>query len=144
MYILWYNVSNIAHIKRGYQENSFLLLHENIYCWYSLEAPRLGLWVLITSEALLIDNISSRKHSNIILTPLNPLLYSKTGVYRGINNFVLFLLKNIDCGHSLELPPRGGSNEYPQSMSRNMKNIGVLIWKLSFFFFVVKFSVYLK
>ena len=31
---------------------------------------------------------------------------------------------NIDCGYSLELPRRGGSNEYPQSMflSRNKKN----------------------
>ena len=45
-----------------------------------------------------------------------PLLYSKTGVYRGIHNFFLFLLKNIDCGYSLEPPHRGGSNEYPQSM----------------------------
>ena len=32
-----------------------------------------------------------------------------------------FLLKNIDCWYSLELPQWGGSNEYPQSMflSRN-------------------------
>ena len=32
--------------------------------------------------------------------------------------------KNIDCGYPLEPPPRGGSNEYPQSMflSRNKKN----------------------
>ena len=31
--------------------------------------------------------------------------------------------QNIDCGHWLELPWLGGSNEYPQSMflSRNMK-----------------------
>ena len=29
---------------------------------------------------------------------------------------VLFLLKNIDCGYSLELPRRGSSNEYPQSL----------------------------
>ena len=38
--------------------------------------------------------------------------------------FFLFLLKNIDCGYSLELPQRGSSNEYPQSMflSRNKKN----------------------
>ena len=28
----------------------------------------------------------------------------------------LFLLKNIDCGYSLEPPRRVGSNEYPQSM----------------------------
>ena len=30
--------------------------------------------------------------------------------------FFLFLLQNIDCGYSLELPRRGGSNVYPQSM----------------------------
>ena len=38
--------------------------------------------------------------------------------------FFVFLLKNIDCGYSLEPPRRGGSNEYPQSMfsSRNKKN----------------------
>ena len=28
----------------------------------------------------------------------------------------LILLKNIDCGYSLEPPRRGGSNMYPQSM----------------------------
>ena len=32
--------------------------------------------------------------------------------------------QNLDCGHSLEPPRRGGSNEYPKSMflSRNKKN----------------------
>ena len=32
--------------------------------------------------------------------------------------------QNIDCGYSLKPPPRGGSNEYTQSMflSRNNKN----------------------
>ena len=32
--------------------------------------------------------------------------------------------QNIDCWYLLELPRRGGSNEYPQSMflSRNKKN----------------------
>ena len=29
--------------------------------------------------------------------------------------FFIFLLKNIDCGYSLELPRRGGSNKYRQS-----------------------------
>ena len=28
----------------------------------------------------------------------------------------LFLNKNICCGYSLEAPPRGASNEYPQRM----------------------------
>ena len=47
---------------------------------------------------------SSRKHAYIILTPLNSILYSTTGVYKGMHYFFLFLLKNIDCGYSLELP----------------------------------------
>ena len=33
-----------------------------------------------------------------------PLLYSKTGFYRGILFFSYFCSKNIDCGYSLELP----------------------------------------
>ena len=36
---------------------------------------------------------TSRKHAYIILTPLNPLLYSKTGVYRGIHYFSYFCSK---------------------------------------------------
>ena len=37
---------------------------------------------------------ASRKHTYIILTPLNPLLYSKTGVYRGIHYFSYFCSKH--------------------------------------------------
>ena len=74
---------------------------------------------------------ASRKHAYIFFTPL--FLYNKTGVYRGIHYFYLFLLKNIDCGYSLEPPHRGGSNEYPQSMfwAEIWKNIRIFIWKLS-------------
>ena len=45
---------------------------------------------------------ASRKHTYIILTPLNPILYSKTGVYMV---YIIFLIlpKNIDCGYSLEV-----------------------------------------
>ena len=50
--------------------------------------------------------------------PLKPHFYivklGFTGVY--IISFLLFLLKNIDCGYSLDPRGRGGSNEYPQSM----------------------------
>ena len=53
-----------------------------------------------------------RTCKNIMKTSLYicPLLYSKTGVYRGMHYFFLFLLKNIDCGYSLEPPRWGGSN----------------------------------
>ena len=49
------------------------------------------------------------------IPPQNPLLLVKLG-YEGVYLFFLFLLQNIDCGYSLELPRRGGSNVYPQSM----------------------------
>ena len=61
-------------------------------------------------------SFTSQKHTYKILTPLNPLLYLKTGVYKGYTLFFLYLLKNIYCGYSLEPPHRGRSNEYPQSM----------------------------
>ena len=40
--------------------------------------------------------------------------------------FFLCLLKNIDCGYSLEPPRRGGSNEYPQTM------FWAEIWKIMY------------
>ena len=46
----------------------------------------------------------------------------------------LFLLKNKDCGYSLEPPRRDGSNEYPQSMFL------VEIWELPEFFIWKFFS----
>ena len=49
--------------------------------------------------------------------PLKPHIYLvKLGFTVVYIIFFLFLLKNIDCGYSLELPHLGGSNEYPQSM----------------------------
>ena len=56
------------------------------------------------------------------LTPFNPFYIVKlefTGVYINFD----ISAKNIACGHLLEPPRRGGSNEYPRSvfLSRNMK-----------------------
>ena len=48
--------------------------------------------------------------------PLKPHFYIVKLGFIGVYIFFLFLLKNIDCGYSLEPPRRGGSNEYPQSM----------------------------
>ena len=56
--------------------------------------------------------------------PLKPHFYI---VKLGFTLFFLFLLKNIDCGYSLEPPRRGGSNECPQSM------FWAEIWKISEF-----------
>ena len=51
-----------------------------------------------------------------------------------IRIFFIFLLKNMDCGYSLEPPRRGGSNEYPQSMFLNRnKNNNVYLFKSQFY-----------
>ena len=56
------------------------------------------------------------KHTYISFDPLKPHFYIVKLGFTGHSLFFLFLLKNIDCGYSLEPPRRGGSNEYPQSM----------------------------
>ena len=45
--------------------------------------------------------------------PLKPHFYIVKLGFTGVYIIFLFLLKNIDCGYSLEPPRRGGSNEYP-------------------------------
>ena len=90
----------------------------------------------------------------MMLTPLTPIFtfYIEKKGLQEYTLLVLFLLKSIDCGYSLEPSRRGGSNEYPYSMffSRNMINIRIFICFFFFFFFffffyflVVKFSVYI-
>ena len=71
--------------------------------------------------------------------PLKPHFYIVKLGYTGIYLFFLFLLQDIDCGYSLEPPRRGGSNEYPQSMSwsKNKKNIENFLLK-SFNFYNLK------
>ena len=48
--------------------------------------------------------------------PLKPHFYIVKLGFTGVYIFFLFLLKNIDCGGTLEPPRRGGSNKFPQSM----------------------------
>ena len=67
--------------------------------------------------------------------PLKPHFYIVKLGFTGVYIFFLFLLKNIDCGYSLEPPRWGGSNEYQQSMfwAEIWKNIKIFIWKFSVF-----------
>ena len=45
--------------------------------------------------------------------PIKPHFYIVNLGFTGVYIIIfLFLLKNIDCGYSLEPPRRGGSNEY--------------------------------
>ena len=77
--------------------------------------------------------------------PLKPHFYRVKLGFTVVYIIFLFLLKNIDCGYSLEPPRRGGSNEY-----HNLR-FWVEIWKISEFFLsenfqflVVKCSIYLN
>ena len=71
-------------------------------------------WELIPNTNYFgITFTSSSLHNREMYTPLYPFLYSKTGVYRGIQ-FFLFLIQNIHCGYPIEPPRQGGSNVYPQ------------------------------
>ena len=47
----------------------------------------------------------------------------------------MFLLKNIDCGYSLEPPRRGDSNENPQSMFLRRIMINIRTFYLKIFIF---------
>ena len=84
-------------------------------------------------------DLTSQKHTctYIILTPTPtmkpPLLYSKTGVYRGIHYFSFFCSKT-NCEYKLGLPQWDNYNEYTNlCLGRYMKNIRIFIWKLSDF-----------
>ena len=56
--------------------------------------------------------------------PLKPHFYIVKLGFTEVYIIFLIFAQNIDFGYSLELPRRGGSNEYPQSM------FWVEIWKL--------------
>ena len=67
--------------------------------------------------------------------PLKPHFYTVKLGFTGYTLFFLLLLKNIDCGYSLEPPWWGSSNKYPQSMfwAEIWKNVRIFILKISVF-----------
>ena len=84
-------------------------------------------------------SIPLRKHAySNILKILQP---KKENVLIKISDIFHISVQNIDCGYLLELPRRGGSNEYPQSMflSRNKKN-NVYPCKPQFYYIKVGFK----
>ena len=92
--------------------------------------------------------------------PLKPHFYIVKLGFTGVYIICIISAQNKDCGYSLEPPPRGGSNEYPQSKfwadgggsnkypqsmlwAETWKNIRIFYLKM-FIFLVVKFSVCLN
>ena len=71
---------------------------------------------------------TSRKQVRVTNTPYTPLLYSITGVYRGVHFLFIFffLLQNIDFGYSLEPPHSLRRFSHVPTiyvLSKNKKNI---------------------
>ena len=71
------------------------------------------------------DNLHENLNSIFLVTtktrlynfdPLKPHFYVVKLGFTGVRIIFLISAQNIDCGYSLELPRRGGFNEYPQSM----------------------------
>ena len=90
-----------------------------------------------------LSNITKSRLYNF--DPLKPHFYIVNWGLQEYTLFFLFLLKNIDCGYSLERSHRGGSNGYPQSMFRaEMRKISVFFNLIFFQFLEVKFSIYLN
>ena len=76
--------------------------------------------------------------------PLKPHFYIVKLGLQGYILFFLFLLKNIDCGYSLEPPRRGGSDEYHNiCFEQKYEKISEFLSE-NFQFLVVKFSIYLN
>ena len=75
--------------------------------------------------------------------PLKPRFYVVKLGFTGVYIICLISAQNIDCGYSLE-PPRGGSNEYPQSMFEQKYEKYQNFLSENFQFLVIKMSVYLN
>ena len=67
--------------------------------------------------------------------PLKPHFYIVKLGFTGVYIIVLIFTQKIDCGYSLEMLHRGGSNEYPQSIfwAEIRKKYQFFIWKFSSF-----------
>ena len=115
----------IILIEIVYYKRPRIIYHQSIDCF-------------LKSVFLLQDSISWKQKCIITKTcpcnvyPFIPHFYIAELGYAGVYLFFLFLLQNIDCGYTLELPCQGGSNEYPQSMfrSKNKKNIKIFQLKI--------------
>ena len=72
-------------------------------------------FVMIKSSKLNVSsNITKTRLYNF--DPLKPHFYTVKLGFTGVYIIFLISAQNIDCGHLLEPPRRGGSTEYPQSM----------------------------
>ena len=77
---------------------------------------------MINENILVIRRILHYENTPIQI--YRKLYLQKLNIFRLKTDIFHIIAQNIDCGHSLETPRRGGSNEYPKSMflTGNKKN----------------------
>ena len=111
-----------------------------LFIFFPLTSIMLNLWGQDTADMFVPPfNNKTIFVTSLLLTCIRVLIM-KTRLFKYTENFTTkkkwkkirkknsdtfhISAKNIDCGHSLEPPRRGGSNDYPQSMflSRNKNN----------------------
>ena len=131
------NVNQV--IKYQSLTNSFNPADQNLYLCKLVMSYLI--WIAIYTECHSVFNFWMTPHLNITKTclyyldPLKPHFYIVKLGFTGVYIIFLFLLKNIDCGHPLEPPHQGGSNEFPETMfwAEIWKISEFFIWKISFF-----------
>ena len=106
---LQYIIAQSFSLSR-YDLNKFL----RDYCFYVPKRRYCMTWLMFSSSLKPCSFIMKTCLNNF--DPLKPNFYIVKLGFTGYKLFFLFLLKNIDCGYSLEPPCQGGSNEYPHSM----------------------------
>ena len=112
--------------------------------WSGLFVPILGVNIDLDHGKVIIKDVLYITITCLYnFDPLKPHFYIVKLGFTGVYIIFLFLLKNIDYGYLIELPRRGSSSEYPQSMFQ------AELWKISeflfeiFHFLLAKSSVYL-
>ena len=93
----------------------FITLDDNIY---GIHSKRVNILYVFTALKCSNNNQSKSitKTCPYNFYPLKPHFYILKLGFTGVYIIALICAQNIDCGYLLELPRRGGSNEYPQSM----------------------------
>ena len=123
----------------------FVFVKSKILCSYIIKWKNNILVTLQTIYMELQYKQIQKKKKNYENTPIQIhwKFYHKKKAFFRIKIFDIFHIsaQNIDCGYSLELPRRGGSNKYPQSMflSRNKEN-NVYPCKPQFYYIKVGFK----
>ena len=108
--------------------------YQNSLCLYIFKC--FATTFIFRAEATREQNITKTRLFKYIETP------PKNWKFSDKNSDIFHIsAQNIDCGYLLELPRRGGSNEYPQSLflSRNKKN-NVYSCKPQFYYIKVGFK----